>query len=122
MRLDKWLWVARFFKTRSLAQAAVEGGKVRINGDVVKPAREVGPGTMLEIRTAEQRFEVAVQGCCDQRRPASEARLLYEETAESMAERERQAELRRLAPTPLADQRGRPTKRDRRALLRFRGE
>lgn len=120
MRLDKWLWVARFFKTRSLAQAAVEGGKVRIGGDVVKPAREVGPGMMLEIRTAEQRFVVAVKASCDQRRPASEARLLYEETAESVAERERQAELRRLAPTPLADQRGLPTKRDRRALARFR--
>lgn len=121
MRLDKWLWVARFFKTRSLAQAAVEGGKVRINGASAKPAKEIVPGVSLEIRSGEQMFVVEVKGCCEQRRPAPEARLLYEETPESVAERARLAELQRLAPMPVADHKGRPTKRDRRALERFRG-
>lgn len=120
MRLDKWLWAARFFKTRSLAAAAVDGGKVKLNGTAAKPAKEVKPGDRLLIRAGEQDWEVFVEGLNEQRRPAPEARLLYRETPESEEARTRAAEERRLAPTPGADLRGRPTKRDRRQLGRLR--
>jgi ribosome-associated heat shock protein Hsp15 len=120
VRLDKWLWAARFFKTRSIATAAVEGGKVKQNGATVKPAREVKPGDRLELRIGEERWEVVVQGLNEQRRPAPEARLLYQETEESSRSRAQAAELRRLAPTPDPDHKGRPTKRDRRQIIRFR--
>lgn len=120
MRLDKWLWAARFYKTRSLATAAVDGGRVKLNGTGVKPAKEVKVGDRLQVRAGEQDWEVIVQGLNEQRRPAAEARLLYRETPESEARRAQAAELRKLAPTPQPDQRGRPTKRDRRQLNRFR--
>jgi ribosome-associated heat shock protein Hsp15 len=118
-RLDKWLWAARFFKTRSLAAAAVAGGKVRLDGVPVKPAREVKPGDELEIAVGEQRWTVVVRGLNEQRRPAPEARLLYEETAASISRRTEQAELRKLAPAPGAELRGRPTKRAGRLIRRF---
>lgn len=118
-RLDKWLWAARFFKTRSLATAAVAGGKVRLDGVPVKPAREVKPGDELEIAVGDQRWTVVVRGLNEQRRPAPEARLLYEETAASAARRAEQAELRKLAPAPGAEMRGRPTKRAGRMIRRF---
>lgn len=123
MRLDKWLWAARFFKTRSLATAAADGGKVKLNGASVKPARELKPGDRLHIRTEGEDWEVEVevQGFNAQRRPAAEARLLYRETPESMKQRAEAAELRRLAPLPQADAKGRPSKRDRRQLNRLRG-
>ncbi|MBU1235610.1 MAG: RNA-binding S4 domain-containing protein [Gammaproteobacteria bacterium] len=120
MRLDKWLWAARFYKTRSLATGAVEGGKVRLNGAAVKPAREVKPGDRLDLRTGNENREVIVQGLNEQRHPAPEARLLYRETEESIGQRAQAAELRRLAPTPSPDHKGRPTKRDRRQIIRFR--
>lgn len=120
MRLDKWLWAARFFKTRSLATDAVDGGKVKLNGAAVKPAKEVKVGDRLQIRAGEQDWEIVVQGVNEQRRPASEAQLLYLETPESVRRRARVAELRQLLPSPVPDQKGRPTKRDRRALSRFR--
>ncbi|RTL51107.1 MAG: RNA-binding S4 domain-containing protein [Rhodocyclaceae bacterium] len=122
MRLDKWLWAARFYKTRSMAADAVDGGKVKLNGSNVKPAKDVKPGDRLHIRAGEQDYEVLVVALNEQRRPAAEARLLYEETPESQERRTREAELRKLAPVPGADIRGRPTKRDRRQLGRFRGE
>ena len=121
MRLDKWLWAARFYKTRSLATAAVDGGKVKLDGAAVKPAREIKPGDRLHIHAGDQDWDVVVQGLADQRRPAVEARLLYQETPEGAARRAREAELRRLAPLPDADHKGRPTKRDRRQLARVRG-
>lgn len=121
MRLDKWLWAARFYKTRSLAADAVDGGKVKLNSANVKPAKDVKVGDHLNIRAGEQAYEVAVVALNEQRRPAPEARLLYEETPESMERRAREAELRKLAPVPGEDQRGRPTKRDRRQMSRFRG-
>lgn len=122
MRLDKWLWAARFYKTRSLASDAVDGGKVKLGGANVKPAKDVKPGDRLHIRAGEQEYEVTVVALNEQRRPAPEARLLYEETAESLEKRAKEAELRKLAPVPGEDQRGRPTKRDRRQMSRFRGE
>jgi len=118
-RIDKWLWAARFFKTRSQAATAVEGGKVKWNGQQVKPAREVQPGDQLEIFSGEVRWTILVQGLNGQRRPASEARLLYEETADSAARRARQQEIRRLAPMPGADLKGRPTKKAGRLIRGF---
>ena len=120
MRLDKWLWAARFFKTRSLATDAVEGGKVKLNGTTVKPAREIKVGDRLELRVGDEPWEVVVQGLNEQRRPAPEARLLYAETPASAEQRARATELRKLAPTPMPEHKGRPTKRDRRQITRFR--
>jgi ribosome-associated heat shock protein Hsp15 len=112
MRIDKWLWTARLFKTRGLAAEAVKGGRVHVGGLAVKPSREVAPGDELEITIGPVRKTVIVRGAAERRVSAKEVAALYEETAESIAERERQAEVRRLAgPLNLG---GRPTKRDRR--------
>ena len=112
MRVDRWLWTARLFKTRALAAAAVRGGRVHVNGVAVKPSREVGPGDRLEITSGPFRRTVIVRGAVEHRVSAPEAAHLYEETERSVAERERQIEMRRLgAPVDLG---GRPTKRDRR--------
>lgn len=121
MRIDKWLWAARFYKTRSVAADAVAGGKVKLNGVAAKPAKELKLGDKLRIRAGDQDWEVVVAGFNEQRRPAEEARLLYRETAPSAEQRARQAELRRLAPAPQPDRKGRPTKRDRRQLGQLRG-
>ena len=121
MRLDKWLWAARLFKTRGQAAEAADGGKVKLNGAAAKPARELKPGDRLHIRTEGEDWDVEVVGFNAQRRPAAEARLLYRETAESMKQRAQAAELRRLTPLPQADTKGRPTKRDRRQLNRLHG-
>ena len=118
-RIDKWLWAARFFKTRSLAATALDGGRVRWNGQHVKPARELKPGDELEIVAGELRWTVIVRGVNAQRRPAPEARLLYEETAASAARRLQQQEIRRLAPMPGADLKGRPTKKAGRLIRGF---
>jgi ribosome-associated heat shock protein Hsp15 len=112
MRVDRWLWTARLFKTRSLAAGAVAGGRVHVNGVAVKPSREVGPGDRLEISIGSVRRTVFVRRSAERRVSAAVAADLYEETKESIAERERQAELRRLAGT--VNLGGRPTKRDRR--------
>ncbi|MGE5768993.1 MAG: RNA-binding S4 domain-containing protein [Betaproteobacteria bacterium] len=120
MRLDKWLWAARFFKTRSLSTDAVDGGKVKVNGSAVKPAKEIKAGDRLRIRAGEEDWDVVVMGLNEQRRPAAEARLLYQETPEGAQQRGRAAELRQLDPAAGTDHKGRPTKRDRRQLLRLR--
>jgi ribosome-associated heat shock protein Hsp15 len=112
MRIDKWLWTARMFKTRGLAAEAVKGGRVHVNGEAAKPSREIRPGDELEITLGRIRKTVVVRGAAERRVSAPEAARLYEETEESISERERQAELRRLAGP--ADLGGRPTKRDRR--------
>ena len=119
LRIDKWLWAARFFKTRSLASQAVDAGHVRLNGDPVKPAREVRPGDRLDITAGGIRWRVDVVGVNDHRRPAVEARRLYRETPESEARRIAERETRRLAPAPGSDLRGRPTKKARRQIHRF---
>lgn len=121
MRLDKWLWAARFYKTRSLAADAVDGGKVKVNGASAKPAKEVKPGDRIHLRAGDQDWDVVVRQLNEQRRPAQEAQLLYEETPESAERRAQAKELLKLAPSPMADYGGRPTKRDRRQLSRFRG-
>ncbi len=112
MRVDKWLWTARLFKTRSLAADAVKGGRVHVNGLAVKPSREAGAGDQLEITFGRTRRTVIVRGVAERRVSATEAEQLYEETASSIAERKRQADLRRLGG-PISIGR-RPTKRDRR--------
>ena len=118
-RIDKWLWAARFFKTRSLAAAAVDGGKIRWNKQNVKPSRELQSGDEIDIVAGELHWTVIVRGVDAQRRPAPEARLLYEETADSAARRLQQQEIRRLAPMPGADLRGRPTKKAGRLIRGF---
>ena len=120
MRLDKWLWAARFFKTRSLAQQAVAAGRVQLNGERTKPAHEVKAGDMVVVRVAEWRWEVRVKALSECRGPAEEARKLYDETEASSAERERRRDLRRWGTEPAAALKGRPTKRDRRLLESMR--
>src|SRR5688572_33012006 len=120
MRIDKWLWAARFFKTRSQATDAVDAGHVDINGDRAKPAKPVKPGDELRVRVHQNTFVVHVRALSERRGPAAEAQLLYEETPESRAERARLAEQRRLAPTPAYEEGGRPTKRDRRDMARVK--
>lgn len=116
MRIDRWLWVARFFKTRSLAAEAVKGGRVKVDDERVKPSKEVAAGDRLELTIGQLRRHVVVLGVAPRRGPASEAAQLYEETAESIAEGERQAARRRLSAPPVVEGGGRPTKRDRRRL------
>jgi len=118
-RVDKWLWAARFFKTRSLACAALHAGHVRANGSSLKPARELHAGDRLDLAIGESRWTVVVRGLSEQRRPASEAQLLYEESAESRARRAAHKEARQLAPTPGSELRGRPTKKARRQIRGF---
>ncbi len=115
-RLDKWLWAARFFKTRNLAIEAINGGKVQVDGQRVKPARALRTGSEVRIRKGPQEFTVIVRGLATQRRPACEAVLLYQETEESRTQREALAEQRRLATAKHERGTGRPTKRDRRRL------
>ena len=122
VRLDKWLWAARFFKHRSLATEAVDGGKIQLNGIRVKPAKDVKIGDRVDIQIADGRYTVIVRGIAEKRGSATIAQGLYEETPESIAAREAGHEERRLAATPGADLHGRPTKRDRRQIGRFTGE
>lgn len=116
MRIDKWLWAARFFKTRSLAVQAVDSGKVSLNGERCKPAKEIHLGDALRVRAGETEWQVIVRELSDKRGPASAAQKLYEETADSRIRREEQAALRKLAGEPAREIRGRPTKRNRRLL------
>jgi ribosome-associated heat shock protein Hsp15 len=114
IRLDKWLWAARFFRTRSLASRAIDLGHVRIDGERTKPAREAKVGEMLDVQVGDQRLQVVIRALSTHRGPASVARELYLETADSIARRERRAEQR--AAEPAKSIKGRPTKRDRREL------
>ncbi len=122
MRIDKWLWAARFFKTRSLAQQAIEAGRVKLDDERVKPAHDLKILDALSIRVGELEWRVNVKGLSERRGPAPEARKLYEETEASRIERERRMDLRRWSAEPSQDLKGRPTKRNRRDLERFRGE
>lgn len=120
MRIDKWLWAARFYKTRSLASTEVDAGHVDLNGDRAKPSKALKVGDELRIRVHNDTYVIRVRVLSEHRGPAVEAQTLYEETAESRAERERLREMRRLAPTPAFEEGGRPTKRDRRSLARVK--
>ncbi len=119
VRLDKWLWAARFFKTRSLATDAVSGGKIKLNGAPTKPARDVKPGDRLDVFNGDTRWEVVVVALSEKRGPACEARQLYEEIPDSIAAREAEQMRRKFEVEPAADIHGRPTKRDRRQMDRF---
>jgi ribosome-associated heat shock protein Hsp15 len=115
LRVDKWLWAARFYKTRTLASEEIDKGRIQVNGAVVKPARELKAGDSLELRSGPVTRTVTVKTISDKRGPAPVAALLYQETEESINQRLQAAEQRRLAPEPaLSLQQGRPTKRDRR--------
>ncbi len=115
-RIDKWLWAARFFKTRGLAASAVLGGRVHVNGERVKPSKLVRAGDVVELTKGTERWTLAVTKVADRRGPAADARQLYSETADSYARRELLALERRLARAPGADLGARPTKRARRRL------
>jgi ribosome-associated heat shock protein Hsp15 len=119
-RIDKWLWAARFFKTRTLATTAVDGGKVRLNGERVKPSRPVRLGDTLDIDNGATEWQVVVAGLSDVRSAASIAQTLYAETEASLAKREKTAEQRKYFHEPGAEIKGRPTKRDRRQLIKTR--
>lgn len=116
MRLDKWLWAARFYKTRSLAQHAIAAGQVRAGGERVKPAHDVKLDEEIAVRVGDFEWRIRVRGFSEQRGPAVQARTLYEETQASRAERERRMDLRRWGAEPAAALKGRPTKRDRRRI------
>lgn len=120
MRIDKWLWAARFFKTRTLAAGAVDGGRVHVNGQRVKPAKDIEPGDELAITIGELRWTISIRALAARRGPAAEARALYEETPASIAARQAQVEQRRLAASPLHELGGRPTKRHRREIDKLR--
>lgn len=120
VRIDKWLWAARFYKTRSLATDAVDGGKIQLNGESVKPAKAVKVGDEVRIRTGPYEYIVVVQGLAERRGSPAVAQALYEERADSVAARERLREQLRLAPPAFTyEEKGRPTKKDRRELQRF---
>lgn len=121
VRIDKWLWAARFFKTRALASKACELGRVSCNGQTVKASREIRTGDMLNVRNDSGEFEVRIEGLSDMRGPAPVARTLYTETEQSIEARQKAAQERKLLPyfEPLHD--GKPSKRNRRELNRLRG-
>jgi ribosome-associated heat shock protein Hsp15 len=121
MRIDKWLWAARFFKTRSLAGRACELGRIQSNGVVAKPAREVKIGDMLEVKTEGGAFTIEVLLLIEMRGPAPVAQTMYRETEASRAARQALAEQRRAEPTFDFSREGRPSKKDRRQLGRLRG-
>jgi ribosome-associated heat shock protein Hsp15 len=122
LRIDKWLWAARFYKTRGLAAQAVEGGKVKLNGERTKPGKGVRPGDRLEVRSGELQWLVEVRVVSARRGSASEAAKLYVEDIESSSRREHMLLMRRAGPHPAHGTHGRPTKRNRRMIHRFTGE
>lgn len=119
MRIDKWLWAARFFKTRRLATQAVEGGRVKVNGERAKASKEIRIGDRLIIHIAELEWQVTVVGLSMQRGPAPVAQQLYAETHESQMARAEAILARKVERDPAADLHGRPTKRNRRQIHRF---
>jgi ribosome-associated heat shock protein Hsp15 len=121
VRLDKWLWAARFYKTRSLATAAINAGEVRVARERVKPARDVKVGDELQVRRGDDVMDIVVRELSSVRGAAPVAQRLYDETGESRQRRARAVERRALAREPALDLKGRPTKRDARELRRLRG-
>jgi ribosome-associated heat shock protein Hsp15 len=121
-RIDKWLWAARFYKTRSLATAAVAGGKVEVNGEGAKPSKVVKPGDRVRIRIGPVEYLVTVKAIGERRGSASAAQALYDESPESKELRDRIAAQRRFAAPPAYEEKGKPSKKDRRAMDRWRGK
>ena len=119
VRLDKWLWAARFFKTRGLAAEAVDGGKVYLNGSRAKPAKPVQAGDSLRVRLGPYDWFITVRAVTERRGPPRDAQLLYDETPEGRAARERLAEAHKIAPAPTYQGKGRPTKKQRREIERL---
>lgn len=119
VRLDRWLWAARFFKTRALAAAAVAGGKVQVNGTRAKPAKQLQVGDGLRIRVGPYEWFVTVRALSERRGPPKTALVLYEESADGRAARERLAEQHKIAPAPAYQGKGRPTKKERREIERL---
>ena len=122
VRIDKWLWAARFYKTRSLAAEAIAGGKVQVNGERVKRAKPLQVGDEVRIRLGPYEHHVVVRELADRRGPASQAAALYQETAASQAAREELALQLKSVHAIFAPARGRPTKKDRREIRRFKGK
>ncbi len=116
MRIDKWLWAARFFKTRSLAQQAIAAGCVKANEERIKPAFDVKVGDLLSVRVGDYEWKITVRALSDKRGPSAQAKLLYAESDASRAERERRTDMRRWSAEPAVTLKGRPTKKDRREL------
>jgi len=119
VRIDKWLWAARFFKSRSLAAKAVDGGKVKLNGESAKPSKDLKPGDELVIRIGDSEWTVSVVALSERRGPAEAARQLYTEDEASQARRQAAITARKLQLAPVREDRGRPTKKDRRMIHRF---
>ena len=123
VRVDKWLWAARFFKTRSMAAESIGGGKVMVNGERVKPAKLLQAGDEVRVRLGPYEHVVIVRAVSERRGPATVAATLYDETPDSRTARERLAEQLRMAPAAFVyEEKGRPTKRDRRVLDSFRDD
>jgi ribosome-associated heat shock protein Hsp15 len=122
VRLDKWLWAARFYKTRAAAVQAIAAGRVEVNDVPAKPAKALAVGDRLRVRKPPYAFLIRVLGLSEQRGPAKQAVALYEEDPAGKGDRERLAHQLRIAPTPTFDGKGRPTKRDRRELERLRDD
>lgn len=120
IRLDKWLWAARFFKTRSLAKAAIEGGKVHLAGHRVKVSKEISAGDILQVRQGYDERVITVRALSDKRRGAPEAQLLYEETSASIEKREAESAARKAAGGMIDRPAGRPNKKQRRQIHRFK--
>ena len=121
VRLDKWLWAARFFKTRKMASEAINGGKVHLNGARTKPSRSIKAGDELEVTRDNYRYHIEVLGLNDKRRPAKEALLLYQETKESIEAREQEQEMRRLNNASVHQSDKKPNKKERRQIDKWRG-
>jgi ribosome-associated heat shock protein Hsp15 len=121
VRLDKWLWAARFFKTRGIARDAIDGGKIHIDGVKAKPSKVVTPGIEIEISRGQTDMVVIVRDVREDRRPASEAQLLYEETAESIQKRDRERDLNRFSRAGFQAADHRPNKRERRQMTKLKG-
>jgi len=119
VRVDRWLWAARFFKTRALASAAVAGGKVQVNGTRAKPAKQLQVGDGVRIRVGPYEWLVTVRALAERRGPPKAAQALYDESPEGRAARERLAELHKIAPAPAYQGKGRPTKKERREIERL---
>lgn len=119
LRLDKWLWAARFFKTRQLAVEAINGGKVQVNGLRTKPAKTVQAGTRVVVHKGSLEWDLVIKAVCRQRRPASEAILLYEESEDSRLRRQELVQQRRESGDKAQGAKGRPNKRERRMIQRF---